>query len=399
MVEKAYLILFLISNLIEYFVMIAFYPSANHATFLMWLLIVEFSYIFAYFLYKKTRVITKTSRFILEIDERKLDIFVFILALLTLLYTINTGYSVAYHSGRVVGQTFFSIFGIRSIFYVYYVVGRRRKSKLYWCTIILYLAYRIVTSYVGDVFTVFIFELYYRYKDRVWYDKKLSIKNIFMISIVVIFIILGGGIAYSFLQPLKVFIRGMSNTGGYQKLSIAMGIQKLIQRFTIYPSVARASLVLDRIANFYRAQGPLAEIRAFFRPLLPGGLMPNKEFYNMGGCLAAVPSGIYDISTSDNAGIIMYGTLLFKGGLADFLIWVFLTIFAIFFIRKVIQLLQVEVGEFNIFYFMILMEFATGGNLEPQFSQTYIKLLFFFPIMWLLGIFKVYYVCNSPSIN
>lgn len=385
MVEQAYVILYIISNIIGLYTITSQYGIQSK--FVSWFFVVFLSYILVYYFYKITKGKMPSSQFKIDVNIRKLHVFVFVLIIATIMYSAKSGYGVAESIESTTGSQFFSVLNIHSIIYFYYVIGRRKTSKLYWFNIILYVILRLLQGYTSVLFTFFIFETYFRLRGKKWYDT-LSRKKILLIFGMELFVIVCGGALYSILRPLKYTVRGVQN-GFVSPLSIMEGIEKLVQRFSIYPSVAKASMFYEEIIEFYQTSVPFAEIQSFLRPLLPRRLMPFKEFYNMGSCIAAVPSGLYNLGVSDSVGVVMHAKLLFDADVVTFMVWFCVYFLSIYFIRKAISLLQKEKKEFDIVYFVICLSFITTGNIETLFAQSYAKLLFFFPVLLILGIVKL----------
>lgn len=382
MVEISHLVLLIISNTIVFFNVIKKY-GARQEIIVQYILIV-LTYCIAYAFYKKTKKSDKNKqKYMIEINISRLNAFMFFLTAGTFIFVLRTRIGTAESYIRVFGSQFFSVLNVNSIFYIYYILGRRKKSRIYWINIILYVAMRLFQGWTGVIFDVFLYELYFRCRNYKWYNQAITVKKFFYIIMINIFIIFAGGAMYSILQPLKYTIRYGEK---YNSIGISEGIERLVSRFSVLQSSVYALIYRNDILSLYNSQGRFTECFSFIRPLLPTFIMSNKNFYSLGNSIAAGISGIYNINISDSVGIIYFADLLFESNYIMGIIWLCVYILIFIFIRKVIKLIEIQNNEFDIFYYLFIYACITSGNIETSFSQTYFKLLFFFPVLYVLGI-------------
>lgn len=385
MVEKAYVLLIMISNTIEAFVLRN--EGYDFSSILLWYLITILTYVIAYRFYIKTRIIKKNKGFYFDVKVNRLNWFFMFLVITRIAYSLLTGYGLAESTASTSGSILFSLFSIHSIFMIYYCIARREKDrKIYWINIGLYVLLRMVEGYTGVLIIITVCEFYFRLKDRRWYNRSFSPKVLGGIIGIETFVLIVGGYLYSFLRPFKYALRLGTP---YEKLTYSMGVSYLVQRFSTLSSSVRVASHYEDVVRFYQSQVDFAEIKAFFRPLLPRAVMPVKEFFSVGSAVAAVPSGIYNFGISDGVGVVEHAKILLDSDFTTFIIWLNLYILAIVFIRYIIRIFQKEPGELNMLYFFFCIAFVESGNLETMFSQTHLKVLLFIPLMWFLRIIKI----------
>lgn len=383
MVELAYIYLILISNIIAAVELI---DNGGDVGVIIFLCIsICLLYILGYKFYLRTQSCSGKSSFSVKINVKRLHVFIFILTLATLIFSLMTGVGVSEQDNRAAGSQLFSLFNVNAIFMLYYIAGRRQKCVLYWLNILLYITLRLSQGWSGILFHVFMYEAFFYFG-----NKRLNKrKNRAWVSLaVVIFIIFAGGFAYSFVSPFKYAIR-VGNFNNFTPLPISEAINRLLMRFSILPSSYRSIISFDKILEIYQAQPKFAELQAMLRPLLPRSFMPFKEFFSMGSSIAAGMSGIMNYNISDSAGILIFAMLLLKADAITFVFWLGAYILSFIFIYKLIKNLQKYNGEFSIFYFFVLLGYFETGNVETMFTQSYLKVLFFIPLFILFGIVKI----------
>ena len=125
---------------------------------------------------------------------------------------------------------------------------------------------------------------------------------------------------------------------------------------------------------------------------MPSFIMTNKIFLSI-NAIAKQSMVMYPIeNTSLNIGIISYAISLFNADLMAGIIWIILLFVSIKAIRIIIKSLEEYQGQLDILYFILLINVYNIGSLETVIASNYIPLLFMFPVLWFLKIFKIYRV-------
>ncbi len=349
-------------------------------------------FMYLVYIYTKKDNSRLLKRFHINVRYRYFHTFVFILALATLLFYLHTGVGRAESYVQASYSQLFSVLNINTIIWIYYFLCRERhKSNLFWINIAIYILYRLLQGWSAILLEIFFFELYFLLKRHGVEYKKIGVKRTILCIISIGLIIIGGGIVYSYASPIKYMIRYFAPLSEVQFLSWGEGISRLTSRLTYLDSAVKTSIYGDRIIEIYKSQGnDFIELLSILRPLVPRSIMPNKEFQNLGSCVYTGISGIKNINISDSNGIINYAYLLFAINPIVAILW--FVFFAIIYcsIREILGVFEEEPGQFEMLIFYITFGLSKTGNIEVQFTQTYLKLFFFIPILFLLGIIRLY---------
>lgn len=344
-------------------------------------------------LYKTTYI---GKRIKISVNIKRMHIFMFILSLISLCYTITTGVGTAESYVTARYSQIFSILNINSIFMIYYVMGREKATKLYWINAGIYLAYRLVQGWTGILLTYFLYEAYYWAKRKNKENYKVSPKQMFL-SVIVVLIIIGlGGFVYKYVYVLKYMIRYGDDFFGTNFLSWQQGIKALVSRFSYLDSLVRSMYNRDNIvATYLRQDNPFIEIKSMLRPLLPRVMMGDKTFSSMGSSIYQGATGLTNYNVTDSIGIVGFAYLMFKANYVMGLIWMIFYVLSFKFTKALTECLAEYKGQYRFFYFILLIGFLQTGNIETLFTQTYLKMIFFIPVLMVLGIFKVRILKNG----
>lgn len=394
MIESIYLWMLLVCHTIGFFSFITINNTASDrsvAALAYFIIVLTTMLVFPFYKYRVKNRIYK-RHVIIEVNHSYFDKMMFVLLVANIIYSVSTGAGTAETYVQTSYSVIFSLLYIKSIIWVYYFSNRENYcSKLFIINIILYLALQLLQGWSGVIIYLFLFEMYFYFKRKGLEENRLPIKAVPIIFLIVLLAIIGGGILYSYIFTIKYKARGYN--AFTNSLSWAQGINQLVYRLTYFNSSAKSIILKDRICNLYlQQQNPLIELEAFFRPLVPRSLMPDKLFRSMGSCIYTGTTGIYNINITDNAGIVDYGMLLLNCNVEMFIIWILLLFFCFKFTVAILRCFEEYEGQYNMLIFQIIVDLIAAGNLETQFSQTYIKLLFFIFFMWILGIVKIYII-------
>ncbi|SDP84667.1 hypothetical protein SAMN04515624_1407 [Eubacterium maltosivorans] len=349
------------------------------------LIIIVVGYILLYCYYLKTK--DKKTKFKVIVEKKKFHIFFLVLLCFSFLFFLLTDVGKAGTNNRSTFSFLFSMFSIKALFPFYYFLGREKKI-IYVFNIVIFVLYRLLQGWSGFLFDIFIYELFLycsKHKDKI---KFKNIKIFFYSFLALLF----SGVIYQYIYGLKNYIRYEVSKINF--LTFRQGLIEITNRLSFFPQATAALQNQEIIKSIYinYSPMPLKEIIAFFRPIMPSFIMTNKIFLSI-NAIAKQSMVMYPIeNTSLNIGIISYAISLFNADLMAGIIWIILLFVSIKAIRIIIKSLEEYQGQLDILYFILLINVYNIGSLETVIASNYIPLLFMFPVLWFLKIFKIYRV-------
>jgi hypothetical protein len=344
------------------------------------------SFIIAYYLYKVTirkKIVYK--KFTFKLNLTAFANFYFILLIASFIFMITTGVGVVLSHATSPYSLIFNFLNVSVIFPIFYFLLRESKeiSKKYFFLIVaIFILYKLLQGWSGIILTIFIFELYFFYR-----NKHISkVKKIALIIFLPLLSILIGAKLYQEIYPIKNEIRGL----GYHQIEYTDGLVKLVNRLTSFPISVGAYSKIDEIGEFYKEEGVfLKESVGTFRPVAPRAVMENKEFRSLNNNV--LQPFFYNITTftSSQIGILMYIANLFNASLIDGLVWIFLSSIMLFIAKFLYDNLSQFRGQLNFLYFMLILKFFVTASPEIVFGYHFFGILYFIPIFFILGILKI----------
>lgn len=355
-VETEYIVSMLVIIILGYFLMLFIYKYTKNKKIL---------------LFKNKRVVFNKNRFSF------LFLFFSISQIIFFLYT---------GVGKVGGDAtsplsfIFSMFNVNCLFGLYYFLCRDCDNKfIYIINIILFSILQLMKGWSGFLLTIFFYEIFFYFKRK----PRRSFKNYAKVMFFPILAILVGGKIYQYVHAYKNLIRFNAEIEN----TYLDGITLLLSRLSFFPvsigAFQNTSIIKELYFNNYV---PLREIQALFRPLLPGFIMPDKDFRIIGNLV--VQSFFPDVtsSTSSNFGIISYLQLLFNINFVEFVCYIVVCIFLLIFTKSFLDSVEGKKGDLNFLYFILLLNLYEIGSLEMVFGYGILPIIFFIP---LFIIFKV----------
>lgn len=320
--------------------------------------------------------------------DKKINVFVFIVLFLQLLFSLYSG-------NGVVGQDqdapnsiialFMNMLKISQFMPIYYVVARNVKKKIYWLNIMLWLIYQLACGWSQIILQIFILEFYLRIKTG---SSGKFVQLLYKLNVLVSPILLmGGAIIYKYAWALKNTIR---NGYIFLPLNYPDALSALISRFTSYPITVTAFQNQNKISALYQLQGiRFADIRAIFRPLLPGILMPNKSFRTLNNLvMQSIYPNITNTTSSGYCPWLIWWNL-FSSDILDFLVYVVIFLLLFIISKTIIYMFDDGTKNVEILYFLLVFQFLSGSSAETMFGYGYIGLIYFIPIMVFFKIIRI----------
>lgn len=338
---------------------------------------------------KKIRILTDVSygSHRLVCNQRKIHQFITFILLIQIIFTLRTGNGVVGNTSQASGTILsyvFNVLKINAFMPIYYVAARDTKKKLYWINILLWLIYTILCGWSSYILTIIFLEFFLRAKyKQSSYNQNLLYKSSVLVAVAATLI---GGFLYKYLFAIKNTIRYGFNVA---PLSYGEGLSNLISRFSQFPLSIVAWQNNDKIVSLYRSQDiSCVDIRAIFRSLVPGSLM-NKNFRTTNNLI--IQSMYPDVSntTSSDYALPLFWMNLIHSSFPDFVVYLLATIILFAITKKIIYWFDDGSGDVDILLFFFIFNFMNGNPPESLFGYGYIGLIYFIPIMILLGVIKV----------
>ncbi len=380
--EKVYLLMLLISNIISgiYLLVMGKYD--------IWSIlgcscILVIGYIYSLKLFDFiNRDTYQRKRVHFEVNKRRFNIFILVYLIIMIIYSFRTGDGAAEIGNLHSSSIFASLWVPDSIFLFYFCFNREEHKIFVRINSVVFILHKILLGWSGQILIIALFELYYLYRDRK--------ANFLKVGVIIIAAFLGGGVLYSYLYPLKYSIRYGLPFSLSNHLAIGDAINKLAVRLARLDVSLFVDNNYDTIIKLYRNQGvELAEFVSIFRPIVPSALMKNKIFSSLGSCIYNAQSGYRGMNITNNCGIMYYYRLLAQADILSFFLCIFMFIIMFWLLKKVYNAFQTEPGQFRFLFFWIFMAYASCGTLENLIANSYIKILFFIPLLFVFKIIRI----------
>jgi hypothetical protein len=355
-VENEYIVGLLISTIIGYFLLLFIYKYTKNKKIFM----------------------LKGKRFFF--NKKRFSYIYLFFTIIQIIFFLFTGV------GKVGGDAtspisfIFSMFNVNCLFGLYYFICRNSNNRaIYFVNIVLFCVLQLMKGWTGFVLSIFFYELYYYFK-RNPINSILNYAKVLFFPVIAILI---GGKIYQYLHSYKNLIRlnaEIENT-------YLDGITLLLSRLSFFPIAVGAYQNTNLIKDLYYFDYlPLREIQALFRPLTPGFIMPDKDFRIIGNLVVQSFHPYVTSTTSSNFGIISYLQLLFNVNIADFLIYIIVSVLLLILVKSLFDSVEEKKGDLNFLYFILLLNMYEIGSLEMVFGYGILPIVFFIP---LFIIFKV----------
>ena len=346
----------------------------------------------AYPLFKKTKDrdirFHKGKKLKLEIDQKRIHWFIFVLLIANIYATVVWGNATV---GRVATSSFASLFNIiqvRPLFYIYYVCARDVNKKVYWTNSILFLTYRILCGWTGDIMTIIFIELFLRVK----YKQTGRVLNAFLHFndlLVIVGFAIGSGL-YCFLQPIKTSIRSGLKIGSLPTLEYLDGVNKLLSRFTNYPASVVAVQNHSIMAAIYNTQGKTFwEVMSVFSPLLPRFIMKEKEFRTFSNIVSYSFIPTLGKTTGTGYNVFIYWFNILESSILCFIVGIICLIIFSIITKKIIYSFDDGSKDVDILYFMFIYGFLLSGQMMGSFGYGYFAMILSIPFLLIFKVVRI----------
>ncbi|WP_220495336.1 oligosaccharide repeat unit polymerase [Pseudoalteromonas sp. SG41-1] len=324
--------------------------------------------------------------FYIKINENKFHYLFLFLLIAQLVFLATTGV------GRVtVGNIepakspyslIFSILKPEPFIYIYYLYFRKPnistmyKSKrvLFWFNIICFCCLKLLQGWSSFILILFFLEL-------VVFFKKIFKGKYFLVFIIPFLSLFFGGFIYKYVYVIKNEIRGNS----VENISYFEGVGHLSSRLSMNPNSLGAYQNFDKVVSLYRNENiELKEVKAFFRPIVPSGLM-DKDFRNLNNNVMTSYTPTLNQFTSSDFGLILYFSILYEASFYDFFMTILISICLFIMAKVFFDTMSRTRGELDFLFFLLLFKFFYTVSLENVFGQGFVPYLFLLGCFYMFG--------------
>lgn len=317
------------------------------------------------------------------ISSKKFGYILFFISVAHIFFVIQTGVGRVFSNATHPLSPIFSLTNPAAVFYFYYLLSRQSVNKLlFFINVILFFSLQLLKGWTGFILPVFFIELYFLYERKK--NKKSFFSNRFVyiigIPIVVFFI---GGAVYKELFFVKNEIRGVA----VSDINYIDAVSKLSSRLTNFPVSLATYIEQDKI--LLNNESNLNELRGFIRPIVPSGVMSDKDFRVLNNYVMTVFFSDYQSNSSVDIGFVMYYYLLFNMDAIDALISVLLSLSLFFVFFCFIKIISENNFNMNLLIFFVMFSFFYTVSNEMVFSRQYLMIFVHFLILIIFGALKI----------
>lgn len=274
----------------------------------------------------------------------------------------------------------FNICNIDTLFFVYYLSFRAEINKRFVFIIILFSTLQIVSGWTGFILTIVLMEIYCNIHSKKVVKYLLLLPCVFFI----------GALAYQFIYPLKMYIR----LGITENITYSEALIKLMERMSWFSHACVGVQNSDKIVDLYRNYGyNHTEIKAFFRPIIPSFIFPNKDFRSINNILMNSVYPELKGSTSSNFGQLIYLYNLIRISFSDFTLY-FIFLFINTFMYKLFMDMvspnknQKKSYSSNYILFAYILSIFSVGAIE-KISYGWVSIIWTYAFLFLVRIIRV----------
>jgi len=324
--------------------------------FVFFMLLIVYLAVLLMYLFADSQRLVLIKGLTFNFNRKRLEFFLFIYITANIIFYLKTGIGKASSVwSRNPISFLFNIFNLDLLIFIYYITFREQFTKKYFFILFLYFLFQLLKGWSGFFLTIIIYELYYRSYKRGF--------NKFLALVPVSFFI--GAFVYMFVYPLKFFIR----LGVFTAISYLDAVTNLFERLSFFTSSLAGVQNAEEIRKLYDFYGyQHTEILAFFKPVTPSFMFPNKDFKSINNLLAQTVYPESGTNYSPNLGSVSYFYNLFNISFTDVLLFVIFFI-ALTFLYKIVMDMIEPSGTPGISNFSPLLTYAyfmalfNGGSL------------------------------------
>ncbi|HEN3469063.1 TPA: oligosaccharide repeat unit polymerase [Yersinia enterocolitica] len=345
------------------------------------LIIISSFFLFKFF---TSRNIT-TGNFIFEINKNRFSKFMFFILIIHIAYFRVTDV------GRVFGHAtspfspLFSLIGPSGIFYFYYLYVRKNGGGLFFLNVALFSSLELMKGWSSFLLIMAFFELYF-FVDKYKENKIIKTPFLFSIIIPVLFLVIGGG-AYKYIYIFKNDVRGIVLQNN--EITYSDALSRFSDRLSYFSASAGIYSKLDDVVSISKSEDDLAEIKGFFRPIVPKFIMENKDFKVISNTtmLAFFPD--YPPNSGIDMGSLMYYWVLYETRPASAIFVGITSIACLIVLICFYRIISSNQKSIEFLIFLMIFSMLYTADLEVIFSGLYLKGLLFILFFLLFGILKI----------
>lgn len=331
-----------------------------------------------------SREITIGNYFI-EINKKRFSIFMLVILVIHIIYFKITGVGLVFGHATSPYSPLFSLIGPSGIFYFYYLFVRNGGGRIFALNVVLYSCLELMKGWSSFILILAFFELYFfieRYKD----SKFMKMPFLFSLIIPVLLLVVGAG-AYKYVYILKNEVRGIYLHD--KSISYFGALEKLTSRLTYYSASAGIYSRLNTVVNISKKEDEFAEIKGFFRPIVPKFIMPNKDFKVISNTAMLAFFSDYPPNSGIDMGSLMYYWVLYEARPASAIFVAITSIICLIVLICFYRVISNNQESVNFLIFLMIFSMLYTTDLEVIFSGLYLKSLLFIPFLLFLGILHI----------
>lgn len=360
--------------------------SIDHYELLSIAIVYQLVIIFSYYFFRLvSRYNFTLGKLRIEIVKSRFSVLLFFILLIHILFFLYTGVGKVFGTNTNFFSPIFSMTAPSAIFSFYYLMVREYGGRLFYINLLLFTTLELLKGWSGFLLTIFIFEIYF-YIKRNSESSMLKIPILYSIILPLIFL-LSGGFIYKHVYILKNDIRGISISN--DSFGYIDAVEMLSNRLTNFPTAAGVYSRFDSVVDIAKKQDEFAELKGFFRPIVPSFVMEDKKFsaLNNSAMLAFFPD--YRSDSSVDLGFVMYYYVLFESRIFDAYISLFLSFILGLMLCVVLKLLSGNNDNINLLIFIMVFSLLYTSSNEMVFSRGGLVILFYIPVLFMFGVAKL----------
>jgi hypothetical protein len=316
-----------------------------------------------------------------NVRKARLTKFFTILVTVDLLFTLSTGYGTVFRHETGPFSFLTGLIDPSWLFPVFYIFTRQSIRTFWFFSIVLLFGLgQILKGWTGFLLAVFFLELFFQMQ-RISFRKQLAV-----VVCTPFFVLILGGLIYSFITPVKNSIRGFETaSAGHWE-----GIRELGSRLSFLPVSVGGIQAVESVSGLYRAEGyTLKEALGFLKPIVPRSLMPDKEFRSLNNNVLNAYYEQYGVNQSADLGIVAYAYLLFVASPLDATLNLILAFILLFLFKFFYDSISPVKGYLDFLVYLIVFKVFYTFSIEHVFARDFISLIFVSVLLFFTGTLKV----------
>ena len=295
------------------------------------------------------------------------------------------------HRVDIINSIISNTIPLGTIWQIYFFLNRGKGNKmLYFFNNMLFTFFSLATGWTGFLFYIFVFELYFRCK------QKIELKYFLFTPIAFLF----GAFLYQYIYPFKETIRtGAAINLNIQPIPFEISTSYLLSRLSVFSNIVAAVQYKEKILialNYIYDSENFLILRIFNLTCDSSWisnalkLMVHSVFTYLGYASAVFKDG-YVISSEH---VVSFGSpflsvayLLLSYNILQFILYILVLVSAVLFIKGIFDIFK-DRNVYFIFFLNLIYFVHESGEISIAFFRQVIAYFIFFLILLLLKTFQ-----------